>query len=82
MSTENQPELTIEQRVASSLAVGRYLRAKERAEQAYKEHNEACTGIRSTIARGSRFVTKVDYRYFVVTVDSEGDFEVDEVDFL
>ena len=76
----NSPD--IETRVAISLAVGRYLRAVDRFEAATKEFNEACSSLRSQLAQPSRFVTKIDFKHYLVTSDHERNFEVEELELI
>jgi hypothetical protein len=75
-------EMDIEQRVAISLAVGRYLRTSEAFNDATKEFNEACTKLRSVLSEPVRVITKVQYRHYLVTSNKEGDFEVEEIEFI
>jgi hypothetical protein len=69
-----------ETRVSISLAVGRYLRAMTRLEAATHEFNEACSLLRNQLPPPSRFVTKIDFKYYLVTTDQERNFEVEELD--
>lgn len=75
-------ESDIENRVNTTLAVGRYLRAMARFEAASKEFNEACTSLRSQLAAPSRFITKIDFRHYLVTSDQERNFEVEEIELI
>lgn len=72
--------LDIEQRVTTSLALHRYLRAAERFESISREFNEACEGLRSNLTQPRRFVAQVSYRYYLVTSDSDGNFEVEQIE--
>jgi len=72
----------IETRIAISLTVARYLRAFNRFETASKEFNEACSGLRNQLAEPSRFVTKIDYKHYLVTSDKECNFEVEELELI
>jgi hypothetical protein len=74
------PTMDIEQRVAVSLALQRYLRAAERFEAASREFNESCERIRQTLPRQCRFVANVSHLLYLVTSDHEGNFEVEQVD--
>jgi len=75
-------EIDIENRVNTSLAVGRYLRAMDRFETATKEFNEACTSLRNHLPAPSRFITKIDFKHYLVTSDQERNFEVEELDLI
>jgi hypothetical protein len=72
--------LSIQDRVAISLSLQRYLRAVERFEAASNEFNEACRSIRKSIPRESRFVANISHRHYLVTSDNEGNFDVEQLD--
>ncbi|AMV31690.1 hypothetical protein VN12_06185 [Pirellula sp. SH-Sr6A] len=72
----------VETRVNVSRAVGRYLRAVEHFEAASREFNEACSGLRDQLVEPSRFVTKIDFKHYLVTSDQERNFEVEELELL
>ena len=72
----------IETRVNVSLAVGRYLRAADRFEAASNEFNEACSGLRNQLVEPSRFVTKIDFKHYLVTSDQERNFEVEKLELI
>jgi hypothetical protein len=69
----------IEQRVATSLALGRYLRAVDAFEAASLEFTGACTELREQLRSTSRFVSQIGFRHFLVTSDGDGNFEVEEI---
>jgi hypothetical protein len=75
-------ESDIENRVNTTLAVGRYLRAMDRFEAASKEFNEACTSLRNQLTAPCRFMTKIDFRHYLVTSDQERNFEVEEIELI
>ena len=58
----------------------RDLRAIERFEAASNEFNESCQTIRQALPRESRFVANIMHQHYLVTSDSEGNFEVESVD--
>lgn len=76
------PKTDIETRVNVSLAVGRYLRAVDRFEAATKEFNEACSTLRYQLVGPTRFVTKIDFKLYLVTSDQERNFEVEELELI
>lgn len=78
----SNPNGDITTRVNTSLAVGRYLRAVDRFEEASKEFNEACSALRNQLAEPSRFVTKIDFKHYLVTSDQERNFEVEELELI
>jgi hypothetical protein len=75
-------ESKIENRVNTTLAVGRYLRSMDRFEAASKEFNEACTSLRNQLTTPSRFITKIDFKHYLVTSDQERNFEVEELELI
>lgn len=76
------PLQDIQTRVAVSLAVGRYLRAVDRFEAATQEFNEACSALRNQLSPPSRFVTKIDFKHYLITSDQERNFEVEELELV
>ncbi len=72
----------IETRIIVSLAVGRYLRAVDRFEAASKEFNESCSALRNQLVEPSRFITKIDFKHYLVTSDLERNFEVEEIELI
>ena len=76
----NSPD--IETRVNTSLAVGRYLRAFTRYEAASNEFNDACSALRNQLVEPSRFITKIDFKHYLVTSDLERNFEVEEIEVI
>ena len=75
-------EIDIENRMSTSLAVGRYLRAMDRFEAATKEFNEACTSLRNQLPAPGRFITKIDFKHYLVTSDQQRNFEVEELELI
>lgn len=69
-------------RVDTMLAIGRYIRALGNFEKASKEFNEACNQVRKVVNPNSRFLTKHDYDYYIVEVDADGSFNVEEIEVL
>jgi len=73
-------KLDIEARVAISLAAGRYLRAAQRFEAANQDFTEACKSLRNALPKASRFVANIEHKHYLLTTDSEGNFNVEELD--
>lgn len=73
---------TIEERVAISLAVGRYLRATERFEAANTEFADACQAFRSVAIKPDRYVCNVQHSHYLVEVQENGDFKIEQLDCL
>jgi len=73
---------SIESRVARSLAIARYIRAVAKFENASRDFNDACQHVREVAEHGSRFVTTVDYKSYLVTVENDGSFEVVPIDVI
>lgn len=67
-------------RVGINIAVGSYLRAVQRFEDASNAFNAACTLVRETVPRCKRFVVKYDFRYYLITTEKDGSFEVEEIE--
>jgi hypothetical protein len=72
--------MDIEKRVNISLAVGRYVGAAQRFENACKEFNESCQDLRVHFDEQTRLIVKHSYEYYLVTSDKDGNFEVEKVD--
>ena len=54
----------------------------DRFEAATKEFNEACTSMRNQLPAPSRFITKIDFKHYLVTSDQERNFEVEELELI
>lgn len=78
----NKQEMDIEQRVGISLAVGRYLRAAERFNDASRDYTGACKSLRSQLGSNRRFVVQVDFKHYIVASDQDGNFEVEPIESL
>jgi hypothetical protein len=78
----SQPSMDIDKRVAISLSLQRYLRAVDRFEKASNEFNQACCDFRAQLANPSRFIAQFSYQNYLVTCDSEGNFEVEELELI
>lgn len=72
----------INDRVNISLAIGRYLRAQRAFESASTEFNAACGNVRAVLKadKGARFITKVEYSYYLVETNENGDFDISPVE--
>lgn len=82
-NTETESKMAsndIEKRVAISLAVGRYLRVSGRFNEVSKEFTGACKSLRSHLSSNARFVCQVNFRHYLVTTDSDGNFEVEPIE--
>lgn len=74
--------MNTEQRVTTSLALQRYLRAVDRFEAASLEFNSACQSLREAVPPKSRFVANVSHQFYLITSDREGNFEVEQLESL
>jgi hypothetical protein len=74
--------LSIERRVALSVAVGRYLRSTQRFNEASKDFTESCKTLRTELGTEQRFVAQIDFKHYLVTSDREGNFEVEHIQSL
>jgi hypothetical protein len=72
--------MDIDNRVAISLSLQRYLRAVDRFERASTEFSQACSDLRAQLANPSRFIAQFSYQNYLVTCDSDGNFEIEEID--
>ena len=77
-----QRGLSIDERVAVSLAVQRYLRALAKFEEASNDFNTACTGMRSVLKEKGRFACNVNHEMHLISFDGEGNFNVETVDLI
>jgi hypothetical protein len=74
--------LTVEQRVDVQMALSNYLRSLAEFERASTQFNEACQSVRKHIPKQSRFMIREDYKYYLVTADQDGSFEVEPLDLI
>jgi hypothetical protein len=74
--------MTIEERVATSLAVQRYLRAAERFEAASTDFSDSCNQLRAALKGGDRFIANLNGSFHLVTCDAEKNFNIEQVDSL
>ena len=75
-------ELDINERINIAVAVGGYLRAVDRFEMASQAMNKACSELRTQINGRTRFVVQAEHRHFLVTSDSDGNFDVEQIESL
>lgn len=78
----NSKPMDIEQRVSTQLSVSRYLRAAERFNEVSKEFTAACKDLRQRVGSDSRFVAQVEFKYYLVTSDAKGHFDIQEIQSL
>lgn len=76
---EPDTDTDIKQQIEISMAVRGYLKAREKFEQASAEFTQACQRVRA-IKRSMRFVTRIDYKAHLVTIDESGDFEIESIE--
>ncbi len=74
--------MDIDKRVSLALAMRRYLQTSERFNQASTEFNEACQEVRQQAERDARYVIRIDYRHWLMEIDSQGNFEIEEIELL
>lgn len=72
----------LEQRKAIAVSLQRYLRAVDRFERASTEFNQACSDLRAQLANPSRFIAQFSNQNYLVTSDSDGNFEIEEIDVI
>jgi len=73
---------TVDQQVSLASAVRQYLRASERYEQATHEFNKACSDIRAHDLREVRLVVQANYRHWLLEINAQGDFEVEQIQLI
>ena len=73
-------EMTIEDRVELTVAVGSYLRTSERFNEASKDFTEACKSLRQRLGEKQKFVVQINYKNYLVTSDSSGNFDVELIE--
>ena len=73
---------SIDERVSLAVAVRRYLQASDRFHSASKDFDEACHEVRQHASRDSRYVVRIDYRHWLLEIDSQGNFEIEEIELL
>ena len=78
----SSPQLDIDTRINISLAVGKYLRAVDSFDMASQAMTKACSELREQLDGPTRFVVQAEYRHYLVTCDSEGNFEVEQIESL
>ncbi|WP_168565123.1 hypothetical protein [Crateriforma spongiae] len=71
--------LGLDRRVGISLAVGRYLRSAERFNDASRDFTGACRSLRKQLGPDQRFVVQIDFKYYLVTSDRDGNFDIEHV---
>lgn len=81
------PDQELIDRVYEKLEIGSavrsYLRDVEQFERASKNFGESCQALRTKLKPNSRFVYRTEYGImYLVTSDSEGNFNVESVDSL
>ncbi len=76
-----QPEArNMDERVMISLVVGQYTRAKANFETASAAFSAACAAVRVALKPRERFITKVNYTYYLVETNEHGDFDITPMD--
>lgn len=73
---------SVDERVSLAVAVRRYLQASDRFHSASKDFDEACHELRQQASRDSRYVVRIDYRHWLLEIDSQGNFEIEEIELL
>jgi hypothetical protein len=75
-SGEVNDELSIAQRVDLSIAFGRYIGCSQKLESLWEEKRAASGRVKDILGPCSRVVVKVDYAYYIVTTDEDGELDV------
>lgn len=74
--------LNVEQRIALTLAIQEYLHAADRFAEASQRFNKACSTLRQSLPKQSRFLLPISYRHYLVTSDREGNFDIELLESL
>jgi hypothetical protein len=77
---EAEQKLDIEKRVEIQLAIGNYLRAIERFEKASHDFNESCQRVRECVPRSRRFIVNHNHQMHMITTDTDGSFQVEQIE--
>ena len=80
--SEEQEAKDMNRRIELSMAVGRYLGSVERFDRASKDFTQRCKELREKLKPGERFVAKIDWLYYIVEMDNDGNFEVTKADII
>jgi len=80
--SEEQEAKDMNRRIELSMAVGRYLGSVERFDRASKDFMQRCKELREKLKPGERFVAKVDWLYYIVEMDNDGNFNVTKADII
>lgn len=72
--------LDMEQRITLSLALQRYIRARERLEEASSEFSDACQVVRQALVRESKLIANVNHKVYLVTADKDGGFDIEQIE--
>lgn len=75
-------ESTIEEKVGMSLAIGRYVRAASRFNEASSDFTKSCKDLRSKLGTNKQFICNIDHKHYLVTSDIDGNFDVEEIESL
>jgi hypothetical protein len=83
----SNPDQELIDRVHEKLEIGSavrsYLRDVKQFERASKDFSESCQALRAKLKPNSRFVYRMEYgSMYLVTSDSDGNFNVEPVDSL
>ena len=80
--SEEQEKKDMKRRIELSTAVGRYLGSVERFDRASKDFTQRCKELREKLQPGERFVAKIDWTYYIVEMDNDGNFDVTKANII
>ncbi len=75
-----RPKLDIETRLQISVAVDCYIRNEQLYNDARERFDESCSQLRNAISPNMRLVLRRDWKNYLLTTDTAGDFEIEEIE--
>ena len=72
----------IEHQISIAIAVGQYLRAKNRAIESQAELLQAASKIEEQVGADQRFVVEVEHKHYLLTSDECGEFDIEPVEVI
>jgi hypothetical protein len=80
VQTQESPIYDFERRFSLALATRRYLRTMKAFNAASRDFTDACKTLREAMPEDGRFVIEIEYQHYLLTSDSDGNFEVEPIE--